>query len=102
MARVPWPRSFGAPEPCRPSARDRSRVFWTAASRRASRVRRPMTAEQETSPERRTAPTGPDDAAVSRDPGTPDTAPDDASDLRGFHFRRLIRKRATWYWGGIP
>ena len=48
------------------------------------------------------APTGPADAAVSRDPGTPDTAPDDANDLRGFHFRRLIHKRATWLWGGIP
>jgi hypothetical protein len=61
-----------------------------------------VTGEQETTPEQRTAPTGPADAAVSRDPGTPDTAPDDASDLRGFHFRRLIRKRSTLYWGGIP
>jgi hypothetical protein len=61
-----------------------------------------MTAEQESSPERRTAPTGPEDAAVSRDPGTPDTAPDDANDLRGFHFRRLMRKRSTLYWAGIP
>ena len=52
--------------------------------------------------EARSAPTGPEDAAVSRDPGTPDTAPDDADDLRGFHFRRLIRNRATWLWGGIP
>jgi hypothetical protein len=60
-----------------------------------------MTTEQET-PERRSAPTGPQDAAVSRDPGTPDTAPDDANDLRGFHFRRLMRKHSTWYWGGIP
>src|SRR4051812_45428848 len=23
-------------------------------------------------------------------------APDDANDLRGFHFRRLMRKRLTW------
>jgi hypothetical protein len=61
-----------------------------------------MTAEQETSPERRSAPTGPADAAVSRDPRTPDTAPDDASDLRGFYFHRLIRQRSTWLWGGIP
>jgi hypothetical protein len=61
-----------------------------------------MTGEQATTPERRTAPTGPEDAAVSRDPGTPDKAPDDADDLRGFHFRRLIRKRSTLYWGGIP
>src|SRR4051795_10161322 len=61
-----------------------------------------MTAEQETSPEQRSAPTGPADAAVSRDPGTPDTAPDDANDLRGFHFRRLIHKRSTLLWGGIP
>lgn len=60
-----------------------------------------MAAEQET-PERRAAPTGPDDAAVSRDPGTPDTAPDDANDLQGFHFRRLMSKRSTWLWGGIP
>jgi hypothetical protein len=60
-----------------------------------------MAAEQET-PERRTAPTGPEDAAVSRDPGTPDTAPDDANDLQGFHFRRLMRKRSTWLWAGIP
>jgi hypothetical protein len=52
--------------------------------------------------ERETEPTGPADAAVSRDPGTPDTAPDDADDLRGFHFRRLIHKRSTWLWGGIP
>ncbi len=59
-----------------------------------------MAAEE--TPERRTAPTGPDDAAVSRDPGTPDTAPDDANDLQGFHFRRLMRKRSTWLWGGIP
>ncbi len=56
----------------------------------------------EDTPERRAAPTGPDDAAVSRDPGTPDTAPDDANDLQGFHFRRLMRKRSTWLWGGIP
>lgn len=61
-----------------------------------------MTGEQETTPEQKTAPTGPQDAAVSRDPGTPDTAPDDASDLRGFHFRRLMRRRSTWLWGGIP
>src|SRR3954454_7917909 len=60
-----------------------------------------MAAEQET-PERRTAPTGPEDAAVSRDPGTPDTAVDDANDLQGFHFRRLMRKHSTWLWGGIP
>jgi hypothetical protein len=60
-----------------------------------------MAAEQET-PERRAAPTGPHDAAVSRDPGTPDTAPDDANDLQGFHFRRLMSKRSTWLWGGIP
>jgi hypothetical protein len=59
-----------------------------------------MAAEE--TPERRTAPTGPEDAAVSRDPGTPDTAPDDANDLQGFHFRRLMRKRATWLWAGIP
>jgi len=52
--------------------------------------------------EKRSAPTGPEDAAVSRDPGTPDTAPDDADDLRGFHFRQLIRRRKTWLWGGIP
>jgi hypothetical protein len=61
-----------------------------------------MTAEQETSPEQRSAPSGPADAAVSRDPGTPDTAPEDANDLRGFHFRRLIHKRSTLLWGGIP
>jgi hypothetical protein len=61
-----------------------------------------MAAEQTVSPERRAAPTGPRDAAVSRDPGTPDTAPDDANDLQGFHFRRLIRKRSTLLWGGIP
>src|SRR3954467_12177430 len=60
-----------------------------------------MTTEQET-PERRSAPTGPEDAAVSRDPGTPDTAPDDANDLQGFHFRRLMSKRSTWLWAGIP
>jgi hypothetical protein len=60
-----------------------------------------MTTEQET-PERRSAPTGPQGAAVSRDPGTPDTAPDDANDLQGFHFRRLLSKRSTWLWGGIP
>src|SRR3954452_25462798 len=60
-----------------------------------------MATEQET-PERRTAPTGPEDAAVSRDPGTPDTAPDDAKDLQGFHFRQLMRKRSTWLWGVIP
>jgi hypothetical protein len=29
-------------------------------------------------------------------------APDDADDLRGFHFRRLLRKRATLYGAGIP
>lgn len=51
---------------------------------------------------KKTAPTGPADAAVSRDPGTPDAAPDDADDLRGFHFRRLISRRSTWLWGGIP
>jgi hypothetical protein len=50
----------------------------------------------------RTRPTGPADAAVSHDPGTPDTAPDDADDLRGFHFSRLTHKRSTWLWGGIP
>jgi hypothetical protein len=61
-----------------------------------------MTAEEQPSAERRTAPTGPEDAAVSHDPDTPDTAPDDASDLRGFHFRRLMRKRSIWLWGGIP
>ena len=61
-----------------------------------------MTGEQETTPQQRTAPTGPEDVAVSRDPGTPDKAPDDAEDLRGFHFRRLIRKRSTLYWAGIP
>jgi hypothetical protein len=61
-----------------------------------------MEASEQSPPERRSAPTGPDDAAVSRDPGTPDTAPDDADDRQGFHFRNLIRKRETWYWGGIP
>src|SRR5215218_4076991 len=61
-----------------------------------------MTAERETSPVPRSAPSGPADAAVSRDPGTPDTAPDDANDLRGFHFRRLIHRRSTILWGGIP
>jgi hypothetical protein len=61
-----------------------------------------MEASEQPSPERRSAPTGPADAAVSRDPGTPDEAPADANDLRGFHFRRLIRKRATLLWGGIP
>jgi hypothetical protein len=61
-----------------------------------------MTGETEAPETQKTAPTGPADAAVSRDPGTPDTAPDDASDLRGFHFRRLIRNRKTWLWGGIP
>src|SRR5690242_17236901 len=60
-----------------------------------------MATEQET-PERRAAPTGPGDAAVSRDPGTPDTAPDDADDTQGFHFRRLMSRRSTWLWGGIP
>ena len=60
-----------------------------------------MAAEQET-PERRTAPTGPEGAAVSHDPGTPDTAPDDANDLQAFHFRRLMSRRSTWLWGGIP
>jgi hypothetical protein len=60
-----------------------------------------MAAEQET-PERSTAQTGPEGAAVSRDPGTPDTAPDDANDLQGFHFQRLMRKRSTWLWAGIP
>jgi hypothetical protein len=59
-----------------------------------------MAAEE--TPERRTAPTGPEDAAVSRDPGTPDTAPDDANDLQGYHFRRLMRKRSTLLWAGIP
>jgi hypothetical protein len=59
-----------------------------------------MAAEE--TPERRTAPTGPEGAAVSRDPGTPDTAPDDANDLEGFHFRRLMSKRSTWLWAGIP
>jgi len=57
---------------------------------------------QEEAAAEKTAPTGPADAAVSGDPGTPDTAPDDANDLRGFHFRRLIHRRATWLWGGIP
>jgi hypothetical protein len=52
--------------------------------------------------EQRTRPTGPADAAVSHDPGTPDTAPDDADDLRGFQFHQLIHKRSTWLWGGIP
>jgi hypothetical protein len=61
-----------------------------------------MEGESQTATEERTAPTGPEDAAVSRDPGTPDTAPDDADDLRGFHFSRLIHKRSTWLWGGIP
>lgn len=61
-----------------------------------------MTGEAEVAEAQRTEPTGPADAAVSRDPGTPDTAPDDADDLRGFHFRRLIHKRSTWLWGGIP
>jgi len=60
-----------------------------------------MAAEQET-PELRTAPTGPTGAAVSRDPGTPNTAPDDANALQGFHFQRLMRKRSTWLWAGIP
>ena len=61
-----------------------------------------MAGEVQTAEERKTEPTGPADAAVSRDPGTPDTAPDDADDLRGFHFRRLIHRRSTWLWGGIP
>jgi hypothetical protein len=61
-----------------------------------------MEASEQSPPERRSAPTGPEDAAVSRDRGTPDTALDDADDRQGFHFRNLIRKRATWYWGGIP
>jgi hypothetical protein len=52
--------------------------------------------------EQQTRPAGPADAAVSHDPGRPDTAPDDSDDLRGFHFRRLIHKRSTWLWGGIP
>ncbi len=62
-----------------------------------------MAAEQET-PERRTAPTGPEGAAVSRDPGPPDTAPDDANDLQGFHLPAggFMRKRSTWLWAGIP
>ncbi len=59
-------------------------------------------AEEQPSPERRSAPTGPADAAVSRDPGTPGTAPDDTDDLRRFRFHRLIRKRSTLAWGGIP
>lgn len=61
-----------------------------------------MASEEQTAPERRTAPTGPEDAAVSKDPGTPDTAPDDANDLQSFHFHRLLRKRSTLLWGGIP
>jgi hypothetical protein len=59
-------------------------------------------ATEEQAAGRPSAPSGPADAAVSRDPGTPDTAPDDADDLRGFHFRRLMRKRSTLLWGGIP
>jgi hypothetical protein len=59
-------------------------------------------AQAQPSSERRSAPTGPSDAAVSRDPGTPDAAPDDADDLRRFHFDRLIRRRSTLAWGGIP
>jgi len=61
-----------------------------------------MAGEAQAAEERKSEPTGPADAAVSRDPGTPDTAPDDADDLRGFHFRRLIHRRSTWLWGGIP
>src|SRR4051794_31343651 len=46
-------------------------------------------------------PTGPADAAVSRDPGTPDTAVDDANDMRGFFYRQRMRRRSTWIWGGL-
>jgi hypothetical protein len=48
-----------------------------------------------------TAPTGPADAAVSRDPGTPDQAPDDANDMRGYFFRKRLHKQSTYIWGGI-
>src|SRR3954454_6040588 len=60
-----------------------------------------MTTEQETA-ERRAAPTGAEEAAVSRGPGSADHAPADADDLQGFHFRRLLSKRSTWLWAGIP
>ena len=46
-------------------------------------------------------PTGPADAAVSRDPGTPDQAPDDANDMRGYFFRKRLRRQSTFIWGGI-
>ena len=61
-----------------------------------------MASEPEAVAGRKSEPTGPAGAAVSRDPGTPDTAPDDCNDLRGFHFRRLIGNRKTWLWAGIP
>jgi hypothetical protein len=61
-----------------------------------------MASEPQAAEERRSEPTGPAGAAVSHDPGTPNTAPDDANDLRGFHFRRLLHSRSTWLWGGIP
>jgi hypothetical protein len=32
----------------------------------------------------------------------PPVAPDDANDLRSYHFKRLMRKRSTQLWAGIP
>src|SRR5690348_11321839 len=101
MGRARSRRSFAARAPFRRSARATSRAFSVVAYLSAIRVGAAMAAEQDT-PEQRTAPSGPEDAAVSRDPGTPDTAPDDANDLQGFHFRRLMSRRSTWLWGGIP
>jgi hypothetical protein len=40
----------------------------------------------------------PEDTAT----GHPQQPVDDANDLRGFHFKRLMGKRATWLWAGIP
>src|SRR4051812_6923706 len=48
-----------------------------------------------------TEPTGPEEAAVSRDPGTPDKAVDDANDMRGFFFRQRVHQRKTWIWTAL-
>jgi len=39
--------------------------------------------------------------AVSRDPGTPDKAVDDADDMRGFFFRRRMHERKSWIWATV-
>src|SRR5215208_4382392 len=101
MARGSWPTSFAVREASRSGGSRISRRFSIAGFRNGIKAFPAMQGEAEAAVEK-AAPTGPADAAVSRDPGTPDTAPDDANDLRGFHFRRLIHKRATWLWGGIP